>query len=135
MSPLTSPHPAPSLTSIYHVQKEASLTDYSDSAERISGIVNFVTASLKAVKSDINPDLSGWYRNNSRVYVGDDHVCWRDPDLSRRVAKKRFGHVLHSGVSGLGKMMSAHAEDVQEWILGRMGDSGDTTEDETMDRA
>lgn len=105
-----------------------------DSTERVSGIVNFVTASLKAVKSDFYPDLSSWYRNNSRVYVGADHVCWRDHELSRRVAKKRFGHVLHSGVSGLGHMMREHAGDVQEWVLGRVSESGDTTEDEAMER-
>lgn len=104
-----------------------------DSTQRVSGIVNFVTASLKAVKSDMYPDLSSWYRNNSRVYVGADHVCWRDQELSRRVVKKRFGHVLHSGVSGLGRMMSEHAGDVQEWILGRVA-SGDTTEDEVMEK-
>lgn len=104
-----------------------------ESAERVSGIVNFVTESLKAVKSDMYPELSGWYRDNSRVYVGEDHVCWRDPDLKRRVSKKRFGHVLHSNVSGLSRMMQEHAEDVQEWIMGRVVEGGDTTEDETME--
>ena len=69
------------------------------------------------------------------MYVGDDHVCWQDQELSRRVAKKRFGHVMHSRVSGLGRMMSEHAEDVHEWVLNRVGESGDTTEDETMERS
>lgn len=67
------------------------------------------------------------------MYVGADHVCWRDPDLKRRVAKKRFGTVMHSSVTGLSKMMRAHASDVQEWIIER-ADMGDTTEDETMEK-
>lgn len=82
----------------------------------------------------MNTDLSAWYRNHSQVYVGTDHVCWADEDLRRRVLKKRFGHVVRSRVSGLGHMMREHAEEVKEWLLERVPESGDTTEDETMQK-
>ncbi len=70
-----------------------------------------------------------WYRDNSKVFVSSDHACWADPDLTRKVNKRRFGGVKRSSVSQLNSMMEEHAEETREWILERLTvDHGDTTE-------
>jgi len=97
----------------------------------VAGVVNFVTGNLRPVKSDMDPDLSSWYRENSRVYVAQDHACWADPELTRRVQKRRFGAVKRSIVTGLNRMMKHHAEDAQQWIMSRSVEGrGDTTEED-----
>jgi histone deacetylase 6 len=98
----------------------------------INGVVNFVTGNLRPVKSDIDTDLSSWYKENSRVYVAGDHACWFDADLTRKVNKRRFGTVVRSEKKDLNQMMQAHEEETWDWILKRAteGGSGDTTEDE-----
>ncbi|KAK5988684.1 Histone deacetylase clr3 [Cladobotryum mycophilum] len=103
-----------------------------DCKDKISGIVNFVTGNLRPVKSDIDNDLSSWYRDNSRVYVASDHACWSDPDLTRKVHKKRFGTVVRSKRFGLNNMMQEHAEEACQWILDRVtaNSKGETTEDD-----
>ncbi|PFH60143.1 hypothetical protein XA68_11385 [Ophiocordyceps unilateralis] len=87
---------------------------------RISGVVNFVTGNLRPVKSDIDTDLSAWYKDNSRVYVSSDHACWSEIGLMRKVNKKRFGTVIRSEKLGLNKLMQEHAEEAQSWIMGRV---------------
>lgn len=96
-------------------------------------MVNFVDGNLRPVKSDVDNDLSSWYKENSQVFVANDHACWADPDLTRKVNKRRFGTVRRSSVSGLTRMMKEHATDAQQWILSRVTESrGDTTDDEMM---
>lgn len=34
--------------------------------------------------------------------------------------KRRFGSVIRSNVSGLGRMMNEHFKDVQDWMVDRM---------------
>jgi histone deacetylase 6 len=105
-----------------------------DAKSRISGVVNFVNGSLRPVKSDVDQELSSWYKDNSQVYVANDHACWSDPDLTRKVMKRRFGNVIRSQVNGLTPMMAEHFADVQQFILDRVAEGahgGDTTEDET----
>jgi histone deacetylase 6 len=120
------------------------LINRSESKDRLSGVVNFVSGNLRPVKSDADETLSAWYRDNSRVYVAADHACWQDHELTRKVQKKRFGAVERSSERGLNKMMAAHATQTQEFILSRLrsgsdddedgddesGEEGDTTEDE-----
>ncbi|KAG6004847.1 hypothetical protein E4U21_000685 [Claviceps maximensis] len=104
-----------------------------DCKSKIAGIINYVTGNLRPVKSDIDPDLSLWYKENSRVYVAGDHACWSDPDLTKKVQKRRFGTVVRSPKIGLNEMMQQHAAEAQEWILSRTSSStsqGDTTEDD-----
>ncbi|KAH7149759.1 histone deacetylase [Dactylonectria estremocensis] len=103
-----------------------------DCKSSISGVVNFVTGNLRPVKSDIDADLSSWYKENSRVYVAGDHACWSDHDLTRKVNKRRFGTVVRSPMFGLNKMMQGHAVEAQEWILSRVSENngGDTTEED-----
>lgn len=86
------------------------------------------------MKSEADESLSSWYKENSRVYVANDHACWADPDLTRKVARRRFGAVLRSSVNGLNQMMHEHATDAQKWILSRVTEDrhGDTTEDDGM---
>ncbi|KAK4228387.1 histone deacetylase clr3 [Podospora fimiseda] len=91
-----------------------------NSKGRIAGIVNFVDGSLRPVKSDVDEYLSGWYKENSQVYVANDHLCWSDPDLTRKVMKRRFGTAIRSPVNGLTMMMAEHMKDVQSWISERV---------------
>jgi histone deacetylase 6 len=63
------------------------------------------------------------------VYVANDHACWSDATLARKVLKRRFGTVKRSPANGLTRMMKEHADEAQEWIMSRVGDrAGDTTE-------
>lgn len=107
-----------------------------DCKMKVSGVVNFVTGSLRPIRSDTDERLSAWYKENSRVYVSKDHSCWTDPKLQGKVRKKRFGMVLHSPAATLNGMMKEHAKEVQDWIaarsfeLPRLGTGGDSTEDE-----
>lgn len=88
--------------------------------------------SLRPVKSDTDPGLSLWFKANSSVYLANNHACWTDADMMRKVHKRRFGNVHRSSVNGLTQMMNEHLEDVQKWITGRIRVTGDTTEDEDM---
>ena len=87
---------------------------------------------MRPVKSDIDNDLSSWYKDNSRVYVASDHACWSDSDLTRKIHKRRFGTVVRSKKFGLNKMMQEHAEEAYEWILDRVtaNSKGETTEED-----
>ncbi|KAK4122591.1 histone deacetylase A-like protein [Parathielavia appendiculata] len=93
-----------------------------DVRTRVSGVVNFVNGSLRPVKSDADADLSSWYKEHSQVYVANDHACWSDPDLTRKVMKRRFGNVIRAPVNGLTPMMAEHFADVQRFILERLGE-------------
>jgi histone deacetylase 6 len=73
------------------------------------------------------------------VYVANDHACWSDPDLTRKVMKRRFGNVIRAQVNGLTPMMAEHFRDVQQFVMERVredeeeeeeGAEGDSTEDE-----
>ncbi|KAM0575030.1 hypothetical protein ACHAP9_001047 [Verticillium nonalfalfae] len=97
------------------------------------GVVNFVTGTLRPVKSDVDPDLSAWYKEHSQVYIASDHLCWKSEDLTRKVQKRRFGSVKRSPTNGLSKMMQLHAEDVHAWILQAIASNKpETTDDEKM---
>lgn len=107
---------------------------HKDCKRSISGVINFVSAALRPVKSDMDPDLSSWYRDNSRIYVIHDHAAWSDPDLTRKISRKRFGTVIRSPTAGLNRMMAEHAKEVQQWIMERVADGGhgDTTEEDKI---
>lgn len=118
------------------------LTDEpTDCKIKLSGIVNFVTGSLRPIRSDTDERLSAWYKENSRVYVSTEHSCWTDPKLQGKVRKKRFGTVLQSPAVSLNGMMKEHAKEVQDWIAARsferprLGTEGDSTEDEADKQA
>lgn len=108
-----------------------------DCKARISGVVSFVTGNLRPVKSDVDPDLSTWYRDNSRIYVGSAHACWLDEDLTRKVNRRRFGAVKRSPVMGLSQMMRTHADDIKAWIMARVtvppASGGETTDEDDDD--
>jgi len=111
------------------------LTLDADIKSHVSGVVNFVDGNLRPVKSDVDQELSPWYKENSRVYVANDHACWADADLTRKVMKRRFGTVIRSEVNGLARMMTRYSGDVQRWMLDRVSEEekqGDTTEEDRM---
>ena len=85
-------------------------------------MINFVNGNLRPVKSDVDEHLSSWYKDNSRVYVSGDHACWSNPELNRKVMKRRFGNVIRSNVSstGLAGMMQEHFADVKRYVEERV---------------
>lgn len=99
-------------------------------------MVNFVNGNLRPVKSDVDSDLSSWYKEHSQVYVANDHACWSDPDLTRKVMKRRFGNVIRAQVNGLTPMMAEHFADVRQFVMERVTpdeegrDEGEETEEE-----
>jgi histone deacetylase 6 len=99
-----------------------------NSAPKIAAILNYVTGSLRAVRSETEPRLSHWYKDKSRVYVAADHACWSDEDMKRRVRKQRFGRVVESPEKGLGRMLRFHLEESTEWV-GEMVGLGEESED------
>lgn len=106
--------------------------DSTECKERISGVVNFVTGNLRPVKSATDENLSSWYKSNSLVYVARDHACWTDPDLTKKVNKRRFGDVKKSDQVGLNRMMQRHAGEVYDFMTKRLTGSGYTTEDDKL---
>lgn len=112
-------------------QPKRQLTNVTDCKDRISGVVNFVTGTLRPIKSDVDQDLSAWYKDHSRVYITSDHACWQNEDLTRKVQKRRFGTVKRSPVHGLGKMLQHHADEAKEFIMEIIdNNAGDTTEED-----
>jgi histone deacetylase 6 len=101
-----------------------------DVKSRVSGVVNFVNGDLRAVKSEVDPELSGWYKEHSLVYVANNHMCWASSEYARKVHKRRFGSVQRSSQDSLIMMMREHKDDVQRWILERCEETGDTTDDD-----
>ncbi|KAH6669922.1 histone deacetylase [Halenospora varia] len=98
---------------------------------RIPTILSFVTGSLRPVKSETDPSLSGWYKSHSLIFVSSNHSCWNDEENSKRVRKQRFGYVRKSEVgdvsgiggngssalgSGLSVMLDRHLEEACRWI-------------------
>lgn len=116
-----------------------------DAKAKIPCILSFVSGSLRPVKSDIDPYLSTWYKQNSLIYVSPDHACWSDEESSRKVKKHRFGRVICAeierggGGGEVGRMLKRYqtestafvATKVAEWERDRLGDRDpDETEDE-----
>ena len=93
-----------------------------------------MNGNLRPVKSDVDGDLSLWYKQNSRVYVEQGHACFLNPQYEKKVQKKRFGTVIRSAYTGLSRMMRGEAEAAQQFILSRVSDSGhgETTEEDKM---
>lgn len=108
---------------------------FTDCRARIAGVASFVEGMLRPVKSDVDNDLSTWYKEHSQIFVSNNHPCWNSEDTLRRVTKRRFGTVIRSEANGVNKMMQTHAGQVQKWMLERLAArqvGGDSTEDEKM---
>ncbi|RDW95348.1 hypothetical protein BP5796_01111 [Coleophoma crateriformis] len=101
----------------------------------IQGVIAFVSnCSLKSVRSETDPNLSKWYKENSFIYVSPTHSIWNDELNARKVRKQKFGHVVRSEVAGLGAMLKRYGPEAVEWIaehcdIGEV--SGDETEEES----
>lgn len=91
-------------------------------------MLNFVTGSLRPIKSETDDTLSTWYKAHSHVFVADDHACWINPDSLKKIRKKRFGTVLRSPVKGLNAMMKMHFDEATSWVAEMTG--GDEEQDE-----
>jgi histone deacetylase 6 len=122
---------------MFHLFPSVSLLTHSqDARSKIAGVLNFVNDNdPRPIKLDADPTLSQWYQQHSRVYVADNHACWADKYLARKVDKKGFGAVMRSSTNGLARMMQEHSSDAQDWILSQLTErqkGGDTTEDDKL---
>lgn len=88
--------------------KDFRLTSKIDCRYKVSQILSFVSGALRPIKSETDPHLSQWYKQNSLIYVSPDHACWSDEDAARKVRKNRFGGVIQGEVSGLGTMLGRY---------------------------
>lgn len=122
----TPPYPEPTIT--LYVFTNTTPPSLVDVKSRVAGVVNFVNGNLRPVKSDVDGDLSSWYKEHSQVYVANDHACWSDRDLTRKVMKRRFGNVIRAQVNGLTPMMGEHFADVQRFIAERVTQGGEGVE-------
>ncbi|RDL33974.1 Arginase [Venustampulla echinocandica] len=93
-----------------------------DVKARIPCVLSYVTGSLRPVKSETDPNLSSWYKQNSLIYVSSDHSCWNDEDNAKRVRKNRFGAVKKSEVTGLGRMLKKYEKEAESWVLEKVND-------------
>lgn len=83
---------------------KALLTSRDEATARLASVLVFLTGTLRPIRSETNPDLTGWYKGNSLIYVEPSHGCWSDDDTARKVKKRRFGRVEMSEVGGLRNM-------------------------------
>jgi histone deacetylase 6 len=81
-----------------------------------------VTRSLRPVKSQTDPYLSSWYKDNSLIFVSSDHSCWNDEENAKKVGKNRFGAVEKSEVTGLGNMLKRYEGKAANWVLKKVED-------------
>lgn len=120
--PLTPPPPLPSQPKPF-TSTNTPLPP-TECKSKIRAILNFVTGSLRPIRSETDPNLSAWYKTHSRVYVAADHACWEDDEYAQRVRKNRFGKVKKSDVVGLNRMLAHHGKEAKEWVLESLGEGG-----------
>ena len=89
-----------------------------------------MTGPLRPVKSETDPELSTWYKRSSQVWVAANHACWTDEELLKKVKKRRFGYVVRSPYADLGRMMDEHADEVHNFVRGRLTPDDEEDEDE-----
>ncbi|KAL2041750.1 hypothetical protein N7G274_005534 [Stereocaulon virgatum] len=88
--------------------------------KRVRGLINFVAKSHLVPVSDSGQVywLSKWYKTHSLNYVSNNHLVW---DIDRKKPSKRFGNLVRSSASKLNDMLGQHQEEVQDFILARVG--------------
>jgi histone deacetylase 6 len=94
----------------------------------INGMVEFVTGTLRTIKSADDPGLAPWYREGSRVYISRDHACWDGGETERRVTKGRFGTARRSPQRSINAMMREHAGEVFAWMTERVAEEESASE-------
>ncbi|KAI1006064.1 Histone deacetylase [Podosphaera aphanis] len=114
-----------------------------DCHRMVTAVVCFVDGNLKPVKSETDPGLSAWYRNNSRIYVSDTFNVWSHEDVVRKVQKMRFGNVVRAdNCRSVGSMLKLYRSTTTEYIAQQISSweelhtpaliDPDETEDEDM---
>lgn len=89
------------------------------------------------MRSETDPYLSSWYKQNSLIFVSSDHSCWNDEENAKKVRKNRFGAVKKSDVTGLGNMLKKYEGMATGWVTEKVGEwevqRGDPDETEEED--
>lgn len=106
--------------------------------QSLSGVVGFVaTHPVRPVKNNGNPWVSGWYRENSLVFVSNTNGLWKKEGK----VSKRYGRLEGSEGTCLNEMMMLEERKVWEWIglklgadlLGQVKEEDDTDDDDQTD--
>ncbi|KAL1959893.1 hypothetical protein VTO42DRAFT_561 [Malbranchea cinnamomea] len=97
---------------------------------RISGVVSFVSENpLRAIASTTQTWLSKWYKENSLVFVSDQHTVF-DTGPNARKPSKRYGNLKPVKERTLNEMVLKHREEVWQWMQERCVSDQDETESE-----
>ncbi|RKF63027.1 Histone deacetylase clr3 [Erysiphe neolycopersici] len=114
-----------------------------DCCHIITGVVCFVSGSLKPVRSEIDLKLAAWYRNNSLIYINETHPVWSNDESVKLVHKMRYGDVFKTkGCNSINAMLGLFYSEAttymarkivawEELIIPSLPDP-DETEDEDM---
>lgn len=98
--------------------------------QSLSGVVGFIaTNPVRPVKNNGNPWVSGWYRENSLVFVSNNHGLWKKEGK----VSKRYGRLEGSEGACLNEMMKLEERKVWEWLGQKLGADllGQVKEEET----
>ncbi|KAL6720241.1 Histone deacetylase hda1 [Lecanora helva] len=95
-----------------------------DFLNRVSGLINFVSENLlkPVANQPVISSLPKWYKNNSLVFVANDHLVWEMEPQKKR--SKRYGNLVKSPTKGLNDMLIHHQADVHRWIMSRINGQG-----------
>lgn len=87
--------------------------------QSLTGVVGFIaTNPVRPVKNNANPWVSSWYRENSLVFVSNNHSLWKKEGK----VSKRYGRLEGSDGVCLNEMMKLEEQRVWEWIGQKVGD-------------
>ncbi|KAI6249026.1 Histone deacetylase [Erysiphe necator] len=77
-----------------------------DCRQIVTSILCFVNGSLKPVRSEMDLGLAAWYRNNSRIYINENHPVWDNDESVKSVHKMRYGDVFKAkGCNSINSML------------------------------
>lgn len=98
---------------------------------RVSGVIAFVSENpVRAIASSTQTWLSKWYKENSLVFVSDQHTVFETENHGGRRPSKRYGNLRPVKERSLNEMVRVHRDETWQWILERCGSDGDETESE-----
>ena len=97
----------------------------------ITGVVGFIaTNPVRPVSNSNNPWVTSWYRNNSLIFVVENHTLWKKTKDGGKLSK-RYGDVRPSQGDGANEVMFVNQEVAYRWMLEKVKDD-DATEDEEL---
>ncbi|KAL6708309.1 Histone deacetylase hda1 [Coniothyrium glycines] len=88
-------------------------------------LIGFVADStIQSIKRATDDNISSWYHDHSMIFVKNSHFVW-DPSRQRKLRKK-LGRLVQSPKETLDDMLEEHLEDVQNLLLERKSELGES---------